>query len=479
MNVLLITLDQFRADCLSIAGHPVVKTPNLDRLAARGVRFENHYSQAAPCAPGRASLYTGMYQMNHRVVANGTPLEDRFDNIARAAIRGGYTPVLFGYTDQGIDPMLADSLDDPRLDTYEGVLSGFTAILPLDGRQQGWVDYLKALGFAVTSGHQALATEPLRPAEHSVSAFLTTGLLEWIAATDTPWFAHASYIRPHPPYAAAGEYSTMYADAPIEQPIAPGTELHGLHQIALTLPEIAAPTDPSEMEALIRQYFGMVSEVDAQIGRILDHLEEHKILDNTVIILTSDHGEQLGDHGLLEKLGFFEQSYRSPCIVSDPSRKQVHGSTVAAFTENVDVFPTILDLFEADPLPQCDGTSLLPFLEGNTPNRWRTAAHYEWDWRYLLVGEHRVGGPIDERLEQCNLVVHRTSSYAYVVFGDGETLLFDLQVDPTWRTAVDDPALELRMARELLQWRANHLGGVYTGLLLNAKREGRWPALAH
>ena len=95
-NVLLITLDQFRGDCLSAAGHPVVRTPGLDRLAAHGVSFRRHYSQAAPCSPGRAALYTGTYQFNNRVVANGTPLDGRFDNVALAARRGGYQPVLFG-----------------------------------------------------------------------------------------------------------------------------------------------------------------------------------------------------------------------------------------------------------------------------------------------------------------------------------------------------------------------------------------------
>ena len=116
VNVLLITLDQFRGECLSAAGHPVVRTPNLDGLAAAGVRLASHYSQAAPCAPGRASLYTGMYQMNHRVVANGTPLDARFDNVALAALRAGYRPVLFGYTDQAVDPRVAAGPGDPRPD---------------------------------------------------------------------------------------------------------------------------------------------------------------------------------------------------------------------------------------------------------------------------------------------------------------------------------------------------------------------------
>ncbi len=120
MNVLLITLDQFRGDCLSVAGHPLVQTPNLDRLAAGGVRFARHYSQSAPCAPGRACLYTGTYQLNNRVVGNGTPLDDRFDNVARAARRAGYAPVLFGYGDQAVDPRVTSGPDDPRLATCRG-----------------------------------------------------------------------------------------------------------------------------------------------------------------------------------------------------------------------------------------------------------------------------------------------------------------------------------------------------------------------
>ena len=104
-NILFITLDQFRGDCLSGAGHPVVQTPNLDRLAASGVRLARHYSQASPCAPGRASLYTGTYQMNHRVVGNGSPLDDRFDNVARAARRAGCLadPIVFTVCYGGVE----------------------------------------------------------------------------------------------------------------------------------------------------------------------------------------------------------------------------------------------------------------------------------------------------------------------------------------------------------------------------------------
>jgi arylsulfatase A-like enzyme len=97
-NVLLITCDQWRADCLSCAGHPLVRTPNLDRLAAEGVRFANHFCQTVPCGPSRASLYCGMYQLNTRVISNAAPLATRHTNIAQELRRGGYDPVLSGYT---------------------------------------------------------------------------------------------------------------------------------------------------------------------------------------------------------------------------------------------------------------------------------------------------------------------------------------------------------------------------------------------
>jgi len=172
LNLLLVTLDQFRGECLSAGGHRVVRTPNLDRLAASGVRFDRHYSQAAPCSPGRACLYTGTYQMNNRVVTNGTPLDDRLDNLARAGRRAGFDPTLFGYTDQGVDPRVVRSPDDPRLSSYEGVLPGFTVGLDLTGEHARWTEWLRDLGFDVGSGgHETLATEPRRPEDVGVARY--------------------------------------------------------------------------------------------------------------------------------------------------------------------------------------------------------------------------------------------------------------------------------------------------------------------
>lgn len=486
-NVLLITLDQFRADAMSCAGHPVVRTPNLDRLAAAGVRFARHHSQAAPCGPGRASLYTGMYQANHRVVANGTPLDDRFDQVARLARRAGYTPTLFGYTDQSLDPALAEGPDDRRLFTYEGVLDGFEVETRLFQGCPDWLDWLRSLGHDVPAfdGHRpdhdivvdVLASEPSRPAEHSMSAYLTDRFIDWHrAGGGEPWFAHLSYLRPHPPYAAAGRFSTMYdpASNPPAHPIP--EHRHPYHDLVLGIPAATAPSDPDDLARMRAQYLGMVSEVDHQLGRVWDHLVATGEWESTVIVLTADHGEQLGDQGLKEKLGYFPASYHIGCIVRDPRRTAGHGSVVDHFTENVDLLPTIAEAID-EPVPlQCDGSPLTEFLDGTTPERWRTAAHWEYDWRsaYLQAGIV-PDWPRDRRLERSNLAALRTERYLYVHFGDGSHWCLDLVADPGGGAVVDDPTVIVELANEMLTWRATHLDRRLAGMLTLDGGIGRIP----
>ena len=478
MNVLLITLDQFRSDCLSIAGHPLVRTPNLDALAADGVRLASHYSQAAPCGPGRAALYTGMYQMNSRVVANGTPLDARFDNVAKAGLRAGYRPALFGYTDQSIDPRESTGRDDPRMQAYTNVLPGFDPVLHIPDDHQVWLDWLAGHGYTDLGGaYDALGTEPTRPAEHSLSAFLTEQAVAWLRRqrADEPWFAHLSYLRPHSPYAAAGRFSTMYDPADVELPIPPQEHRHPFHDLVLTLPITAAPTDETAIRELRAQYYGMVSEVDHQLGIVWAALRELNMWDDTLIVVTADHGEMLGDHGLLEKLGWWEQSYHILGIVRDPAHPEAHGSVVEEFTENVDLFPTICDAI-GEPIPaQCDGLPLTPFLRGEAPSWWRTAAHWEWDWRDAFIRDGAVGWPWDRRLERNNLAVLRDAEGAYVQFGDGSWRCYDLAADPTMRTEITDPARVLAYAQQMLVWRAEHLDRTVTDMLVRNGGVGRIP----
>jgi arylsulfatase A-like enzyme len=473
-NVLLITLDQFRGDTLSCAGHPLVRTPNLDRLAAAGVRLARHYAQAAPCGPGRAALYTGTYQMNNRVVVNGTPLDDRFDNVARAARRAGYVPTLFGYTDQGVDPRLVPA-GDPRLSTYEGILPGFEVGLELLEHQRPWLRWLESLGHRVYAPATMLATEPDRPAEHSVSSFLTDSLLGWLDRQDEPWFAHASYLRPHPPYAAAGHWSRRYDPADCPAPIGPCDGLHPFTDALRAFDGVRAPDHPDELRRLRAQYYGMVSEVDHQLGRLWQWLDDNGAWDDTVIVVTADHADQLGDHGLIGKVGFFESSYHIIGIVRDPSRGRGAGSVIERFTENVDVLPTMCEAMGIDVPVQCDGLPLTPMLDGADPPWWRTAAHYEFDWRQLTLasGPHRW--PWDRVVESQSLVVARGDERAYVQFADGDACCFDLAGDPSWATMVTDPAVELAEARALLAWRAQHAERTLSGMILRDGGIGRWP----
>ncbi|HEY1449089.1 MAG TPA: sulfatase-like hydrolase/transferase, partial [Caulobacteraceae bacterium] len=331
---------------------------------------------------------------------------------------------------------------------------------------------------APSESFAALVTEPQRPAAHSLSAFLADRLIDWIKVQDRPWFAHLSQLRPHPPYAAAGAFADMYHPVDMPEPIAPVAEPNRLHRALMANPALAAPADPAAMRHLKAQYFGMVSEADHQLGRIWAALEDTDQWGETFILVTADHGEQLGDHGLIQKAGYFEQSYHVPCVIRDPRPDALRGAVIGAFTENVDVFPTLAEAMGLPVPAQCDGAPLSPLLRGETPAWWRTAAHWEFDWRgTAITSDTPIPDPWDRRLERRNLAVLRTQDAAYVQFGDGSALAFDLAADPTWRTEITDPARILPLAQAMLAWRARHADRTLSGMLVEGGGIGRWPPM--
>lgn len=496
-NVLYITVDQWRGDCLSAVGHPVVRTPNLDRLASQGVLFRRHYAQAAPCGPSRASLHTGTYLMNHRCVLNGTPLDARFTNLALEARAIGYDPVLFGYTDASPDPReLAP--DDPRLRTYEGVLPGFRAVLDLPEHLRPWGEWLRERGYDVPDDVRAMyepvSDEPGAPvayrAEHSEAAFLTGEVLRYVDEQGgAPWFVHAAYIRPHPPFVAPEPFNTMFDPASVPLPVRRPTyeeegAVHPLLASAVLIPGLRGPDDEAGLRQLRATYYGMMAEVDAQVGRLIDGLAVRGAWDDTLVVLTSDHGEQLGDHWLTEKLGWFDQSYHVPLIVRDPrpAADATRGSVVTdRFTENVDVMPTILEWVGAGVPVQCDGSSLLGLLAGEEASGWRTAAHWEWDFRDPTgrLTQEMFGIGVDD----CAIAVLRDERGKYVHFSGMPPLFYDLEEDPD--ELVDragDPGYAgtvLEYAQRLLSLRMRHAERTLTGALvtpqgvIEARRPGR------
>ncbi len=497
-NLLLITADQWRAECLSMLGHPCARTPNLDALAGDGTCFTRHYSQSAPCGPARASLYTGLYMMNHRVCINGTPLDQRHANVALEARRAGYDPALFGYTDQSVDPRTVEP-GDPRLLSYEGVLPGFEQHIVMDGHARDWLAWLRRQGVeAAGSMAEIYRTEPAGPgalslADHltqgrftaaqTETRFVTEGLLSYLKGrAGTGWFAHVSYIRPHPPFSVPEPFAGMIAPADTSAAVRRTTlaeerAQHPLLDLAyeraskdkfVTGQGEASVAEWTEREvAEIRAvYHAMQAEVDSEIGRVIDHLKRSGEYENTLIIFTSDHGEMLGDHYLFGKFGYFDAAVHIPLIVRVPGDGQVRGACIDMFTEAVDVMPTILDLLGLGIPSQVDGRSLVPLLRGVKPANWRREAHWEMDFRDVVNGkpERDFGLALDE----CQFAVIRNEKYKYVHFPGLPALFMDLQRDPgEFENRVDDPDyrdLVLDHAQRMLSWRISHADRTVTGM---------------
>ena len=508
LNALFVTADQWRGDCLSALEHPVVKTPVLDALAADGVLFNAHYCQAVPCGPSRASLYTGLYLMNHRSATNGTPLDRRHANFAQLLRAAGYDPILFGYTDTSVDPRDYPP-DDPKLRTYEGILPGMTLGVHVNTEDvAAWATALAARGYAIPERQSELlrrkrsevdwedgapAPAPLAiDARDDDTHFVTNRAIEYLRSRggDThPWCVHLSLLRPHPPFVAAEPYNALYPPGDMPAPVRAATREDEAAQHPWLARQVMhsghrTPRREGTRQRLQACYYGLMSEVDEALGRVFDVLRETGDWDRTLVIFTSDHGEQMGDHWLMGKCGYFDQSYRVPLIVRDPRAiaAATRGRIVARFTEHVDVLPTLLDALALAAPPSCDGYSLAPFLHAATePARWRTEAFWEYDFRNAQDDgiERALGVP----MHACNLAVLRGSRYKYVHFAALPPLLFDLDDDPN--ELVDrsrDPAYAsvlVEQAQKMLSLRMRHADQTLTHLRLTdegvvARRGARW-----
>lgn len=502
-NVLFITLDQWRGDCLSALDHPVVETPVLDSLASRGVLFANHWANAAPCGPSRACLYTGTYLHRNRSILNGTPLDARFTNIALLARELGYDPVLFGYTDTSVDPRTVPP-DDPSLHSYEGVLPGFRGLV-VDQWEQGspaWGRWLTRHGVNVPANPHDLY-EPMEgfpgadahgrtwaptrfPAELSQTSFIRGEVVDWIDRHgDEPFFVHASFIRPHPPRRNPIGYHDLYS-ADAVGPFAgyPRREdeaaIHPLASMVMSIPLVGAPEADRDRRQVRATYYGAQREVDDGLAPLFEFLESSGLSGSTLVVVTSDHGEMGGDHWLLEKLGYWDESYHVPLIVVDPRPEADggRGRVVDAVTESVDILPTLCEFIGTDVPLQADGWSLAPFVRGEpAPPHWRDTAHYEWCFADPVHqrSERLFGIP----MSHCALAVGRGPRFKYVQFAAASDvmppLLFDLSVDlgQTHNVLADGEEAEgagWQGAQELLRWYMRSAERTLSGSLLDAER---------
>lgn len=502
-NILLITSDQWRADCLSAFDHPCVQTPHYDALIKDGIAFRNHYSVCAPCGPARASLLTGMYMQNHRSVRNGTPLDDRHTNIAREARQAGYSPTLFGYTDTSLDHRSYSEAEILK-HGYENLLPGFDEGVLLPSEQPtAWLESLHSQGYTFENADAAFSQLKSYPgsanrgrtfapvgykAEHSQTAFLTQSVIDYIESENDSWFVHLSYFRPHPPFAAPEPYHNLYDPDSVPMPIrmsSPSAQasMHPWFAGALgphgdwTDPWIrqALETDDYDME--VRQiratYYGLVSKVDHYFGKLVASLKELGQYEDTLIIVTSDHGELLGDQWLFGKRGFFDTAYQIPLLIKCPDQHDdVKGRIFDQFTESIDLMPTILDWIGVDSPRQCDGTSLLPFTQGIVPHDWRSEVHWEYDFRDIedTSLERELGIALDE----CHLNVIRNHQFKYVHFPSLPPLFFDLINDPSEsrnlaNETVHTPAV-LELSQKMLSWRMRNDERTLTSIYVSREK---------
>ncbi|QJC57942.1 Multifunctional alkaline phosphatase superfamily protein [Polaromonas vacuolata] len=496
-NVLMIVVDQWRGDTLPMLDHPVIKTPNIQALAALGVTFAKHYTQAVPCGPGRASLLTGQYMMNHRAVQNTIPLDARHTNIALEVRKAGYDPALVGYTTTTPDPRVT-AAQDPRFKVLGADMEGWRPVGSWGNKMEAYFSWVAGQGFPMPENPWDIwlpqdleatdigaSAKPSRiPAELSDTVWFTDRALDYLRGTEhKSWFLHLGYYRPHPPFAAPAPYHAMYDPQHCPSPVrAASAELEAAQHPVLDFYLRNTPREKffqngqgaaSEMsDAEVRQlratYYGLMSEIDDQLGRVFDYLKQTGQWDNTLIVFTSDHGEQLGDHHLLGKVGYFDESFHIPMVVRDPSAAAdaTRGTLVSAFTETIDTMPTILKWLGQEVPRSCDGESLLPFVHhGATPVDWREEVHYEYDFRNIFYSKPEEF--LGLKMDQCALAVVQDKAYKYVHFAALAPLFFDLKKDPEQlHNQADNPhyaTLILQYAQKMLNWRLSHAERTLTG----------------
>ena len=500
-KVLFISADQWRGDCLSAVGHPVIRTPHIDALAADGVLFRRHYAVTSPCGPSRASMQTGLYLMNHRSGRNGTPLDRRHTNIAHEVRKLGLDPTLLGYTDTSADPRgLAP--DDPALRTYEGPLPGYTVASLFPDTMADWMDELRAKGYVFGGRKDVYQPRPgfdlppgrghrfipaLYRSEDSDTRFMARRVIDWLDEhRQQDWFMHCVFLRPHPPVIAPEPYNAMYDPAQVPMPRRKATpELEAAQHPHLAQwiqclgrrnqydehnPNHLIDMPELELRQMRACYYGMASEVDDAVGRIVAHLRASGEYDSTLIVFSCDHGEMGGDHYGWGKELYFDQSFHIPLVIRDPrpAADAGRGRQIDAFTESVDLMPTFLDWLGAGIPAQCDGRSLMAFVQGRTPGRWRTQAHMELDFRAGPYGSFDAQDALGLEPDECQLAIVRGERWKYVHFAALAPLLFDLHKDPWEMNDLAGDAAHrevlLQMAQSMLSWRMLHQEHVLSNL---------------
>lgn len=408
-NVLFIICDDLNCDIGSY-GHPQVKTPNIDRLAERGVRFDNAHCQYALCGPSRASFLTGLYPDQTLIHRNAIYLREHLPNVTslpQLFKENGYFSTRIGKlyhynvprhigTSGHDDPYSWNFTINPRGRDVEDEDKIFSLI---PGNFGGTLSWLAANG---TDEEQT----------DGVIAAAAVAELERYKKEDRPFFLAVGLFRPHTPYVAPKKYFDLY---PLEDIVVPSVP-EGYEETlpAPALKSIRRKKDQIGLEdrlarQAIQSYYASITFADAQVGKVLDALEATGLNENTVVVFTSDHGYHMGEHGHWQKTTLFENATRVPLIIAAPETKAA-GQISTSPTEMLDIYPTLAELCDLEAPAYLSGVSLAPVLEDASAAP-RDSALSQYETGYSL----------------------RTDRYRYTEWGemgvDGKEL-YDRQTDP-------------------------------------------------
>jgi iduronate 2-sulfatase len=439
MNVLFIVSDDLTNNTLGCYGSAVSKSPNIDALAAKGVRFDRAYCQFPLCNPSRASFLTGLRPDTTKVYENATQFRKNVpdaQSLPQTFQKGGYFVARVGKLyHYGVPGQIGtNGLDDPV--SWEKVVNpkgrdkddeDNDLIFTLTPNAKGSARFGGTLSWFASGGMDPEYTDGKIAAE-------TVKLLE--ANKDKPFFLACGFFRPHTPYVAPKKYFEMYPADKLKLPEVPEGHRKGLPAPAFGSAKVEQDkmTDAQRREAL-QAYYAATTFMDAQVAVVLEGLEKLKLADKTIVVFISDHGYHLGEHGLWQKMSLFENSARVPLVIYDP-RAKGNGKVCARTVELVDLHATLADLAGLES-PKTDGASLKALLDDPTA---------KWDKPAITQVSRgtptATGEPVGKNPWFLGYSV-RTDRYRYTEWDGGKkgAQLYDYEKDPgELKNLADDPS---------------------------------------